>query len=48
MKALLAQLACRIGDVEGNTSRAIDAIRCTKFVRPTRPVTVLEKERSPA
>ena len=27
MKALLAQLACRIGDVEGNTARAIDAIR---------------------
>jgi predicted amidohydrolase len=27
MKALLAQLACRIGEVEGNTSRAIDAIR---------------------
>ncbi|MEX0817453.1 MAG: nitrilase-related carbon-nitrogen hydrolase [Gaiellales bacterium] len=27
MKALLAQLACRIGDVEGNTARAVDAIR---------------------
>ena len=27
MKALLAQLACRIGDVKGNTSRAVDAIR---------------------
>ena len=27
MKALLAQLACRIGDIEGNTARAIDAIR---------------------
>jgi predicted amidohydrolase len=27
MKALLAQLACRIGEVEGNTSRAIEAIR---------------------
>ncbi len=27
MKALLAQLACRIGDVTGNTSRAVDAIR---------------------
>jgi predicted amidohydrolase len=27
MKALLAQLACRIGDVEGNTARAIDALR---------------------
>jgi predicted amidohydrolase len=27
MKALLAQLACRIGDIEGNTERAIDAIR---------------------
>jgi predicted amidohydrolase len=27
MKALLAQLACRIGDVRGNTARAVDAIR---------------------
>ncbi len=27
MNALLAQLACRIGDIEGNTARAIDAIR---------------------
>ena len=27
MKALLAQLGCRIGHVEGNTARAIDAIR---------------------
>jgi predicted amidohydrolase len=27
MKALLAQLACRIGDVTGNMSRAVDAIR---------------------
>lgn len=27
MKALLAQLACRIGDVEGNTARAVDALR---------------------
>jgi predicted amidohydrolase len=27
MKALLAQLACRIGDVQGNTARAVDAIR---------------------
>jgi predicted amidohydrolase len=27
MKALLAQLACRIGDVEGNAARAADAIR---------------------
>ncbi len=27
MKALLAQLACRIGDVNGNVIRAIDAIR---------------------
>ena len=27
MKALLAPLACRIGDVEGNTARAIEAIR---------------------
>jgi (R)-amidase len=27
MKALLAQLGCRIGDVEGNTARAVDAIR---------------------
>jgi len=35
MKALLAQLACRIGDV-------------AKFSRPTRPVTVLEKDRAPA
>ena len=27
MKALLAQLACRIGDVSGNTARAVEAIR---------------------
>lgn len=27
MKALLAQLACRIGDVAGNTRRAVEAIR---------------------
>jgi predicted amidohydrolase len=27
MQALLAQLSCRIGDVEGNTARAVDAIR---------------------
>lgn len=27
MKALLAQLGCRIGDLEGNTARAVDAIR---------------------
>ena len=27
MNALLAQLACRIGDIEGNAARAIDAIR---------------------
>jgi predicted amidohydrolase len=27
MKALLAQLACRIGEVEGNTARAVEAIR---------------------
>lgn len=27
IEALLAQLACRIGDVEGNTARAVDAIR---------------------
>jgi predicted amidohydrolase len=27
MKALLAQLACRIGDIEGNTRRAAEAIR---------------------
>ena len=27
MKALLTQLACRIGDVNGNVIRAIDAIR---------------------
>ena len=27
MKALLAQLACRIGDVGGNVARAVDAIR---------------------
>ena len=27
MKALLAQLACRIGEVEGNTARALEAIR---------------------
>lgn len=27
MKALLAQLACRIGDVAGNTARAVEAIR---------------------
>src|SRR5215204_2537294 len=27
MKALLAQLACRIGDLTGNMSRAVDAIR---------------------
>src|SRR6187397_2523289 len=27
MKARLAQLACRIGDVTGNISRAVDAIR---------------------
>jgi (R)-amidase len=26
MRALLAQLACRIGDVEGNTARAVEAI----------------------
>ena len=26
-EGVLAQLACRIGDVEGNTARAIDAIR---------------------
>jgi predicted amidohydrolase len=27
MKALLAQLACRIGDVEGNSTRAVGALR---------------------
>jgi predicted amidohydrolase len=27
VKALLAQLECRIGDVEGNTARAVDAVR---------------------
>jgi predicted amidohydrolase len=27
MKALLAQLGCRIGDVAGNTARAVDALR---------------------
>lgn len=27
MQALLAQLSCRIGDLEGNTARAVDAIR---------------------
>jgi len=27
MKALLAQLACRIADLEGNTARAVEAIR---------------------
>ncbi len=27
MKALLAQLSCRIGDVAGNTARAVDAVR---------------------
>jgi predicted amidohydrolase len=27
MKALLAQLSCRIGDVAGNTTRAVDALR---------------------
>src|SRR5215471_2588367 len=27
MKALLAQLACRIGEVKGNVARAVDAIR---------------------
>ena len=27
MKALLGQLACRIGDLEGNTQRVIDALR---------------------
>jgi predicted amidohydrolase len=27
MKALLAQLACRIGDLEGNAARAADAVR---------------------
>jgi predicted amidohydrolase len=27
MQALLAQLSCRIGDVEGNAGRAVDAIR---------------------
>jgi predicted amidohydrolase len=27
MQALLAQLSCRIGDVEGNTARAVEAIR---------------------
>src|SRR5918994_5106747 len=26
MKALLAQLACRIGDLEGNAERAVDAL----------------------
>ena len=27
MRALLAQLSCRIGDVAGNTARAVDALR---------------------
>ena len=27
MKALLAQLACRIGDLAGNTAKAVEAIR---------------------
>src|SRR2546428_11765121 len=27
MEALLAQMACRIGDVQGNVERAIDALR---------------------
>ena len=27
MKALLAQLACRIGDLEGNAERAVGALR---------------------
>jgi predicted amidohydrolase len=27
MKALLAQLNCRIGDIEGNAARAVEAIR---------------------
>lgn len=27
MRALLAQLGCRIGDIDGNTGRAVDAIR---------------------
>jgi hypothetical protein len=27
MQARLAQVSCRIGDVDGNTARAVDAIR---------------------
>jgi predicted amidohydrolase len=41
MKALLAQLACRIGDIEGNAARAVDAIRSHPERALTAPATRL-------